>query len=205
MFADGRVEISHNFDGELFGQGASRDGTHTCRAQPIGSRRSNPSNSQRASRIAPRSQRITAVMIAAFASLGITGSWTSGLPVVRSALALDSAVTRSRGASSEDSSYADGVYTATGQYGSGPSSIAVTVTLVDDVITDARVTPHATNPISRVYQRRFAAAIPAAVAGQPIDQVRVGRRAGSSGTPDGFNAAIERIKEQARIARTISK
>jgi hypothetical protein len=30
-----------------------------------------------------------------------------------------------------------------------------------------------------------------------IDEVKVGRLAGSSGTPDGFNDAIEKIKEKA--------
>jgi uncharacterized protein with FMN-binding domain len=107
-------------------------------------------------------------------------------------------VTRSRTASSQDSSYTDGVYTATGRYGSLPSSITVTATLSDNVITAVEVTPHATDPTSLDYQERFADAVPAAVVGKPIDEVRVGRLAGSSGTPNGFNAAIQRIKEQSR-------
>jgi uncharacterized protein with FMN-binding domain len=107
-------------------------------------------------------------------------------------------VTRSRSASSQDSSYANGVYTAIGRYGSLPSSITVTATLSDNVITAVKVTPHATDPTSRDYQERFANAVPAAVVGKPIDEVRVGRLAGASGTPNGFNAAIQRIKEQSR-------
>ena len=95
--------------------------------------------------------------------------------------------------------YVDGDYTATGQYGSLPSSITVNVTLDDDIITDVKVTPHATNPTSLDLQRRFAEAVPAVVVGKPIDEVKVGRLAGSSGTPDGFNAAIELIKEQAKV------
>ena len=55
----------------------------------------------------------------------------------------------------------------------------------------------ATNPISRDYQERFADAIPVLVVGKPIDEANVSRVAGSSGTPDGFNAAIEQIKRQA--------
>ena len=81
----------------------------------------------------------------------------------------------------------------------------MTVTLVQDVISDVTVTPHATNATSLELQRRFAAAIPAVVVGKRIDEVNVGRLAGSSGTPDGFNAAIERIKEQARTGTTPSK
>jgi uncharacterized protein with FMN-binding domain len=127
------------------------------------------------------------------------------MAVVRSTFDSDAAVTRSRPEMRNDSIYADGVYTATGEYGSLPSSITVTVTLVDDVITAVEVTPHATNPTSLDFQRRFAAAISAVVVGKPIDKVKVDRLAGSSGTPKGFNAAIERIKEQAQVGRTSSR
>ena len=93
--------------------------------------------------------------------------------------------------------YTDGSYTATGMYGGLPSRIDVSVSLVDGVITAVDVTPYATNPISRDYQERFADAIPALVVGKSIDEANVSRVAGSSGTPDGFNAAIEQIKRQA--------
>ncbi|WP_410511205.1 stalk domain-containing protein [Paenibacillus sp. BR2-3] len=98
----------------------------------------------------------------------------------------------------ETSTYADGEYTATGLYGSLPSSITVTLSLDDDIIIAVQVTPHATNPISLDLQRRFADAVPAVVVGKRIDEVKVGRLAGSSGTPDGFNAAIQQIKAQAQ-------
>jgi hypothetical protein len=75
------------------------------------------------------------------------------------------------------------------------------VTLKNGVIKAAKVTPHATDPTSLALQRRFAAAVPAVVVGKPIAKVQVGRLAGSSGTPDGFNRAIEQIKKQARKAR----
>lgn len=139
------------------------------------------------------------------ASLVIAPSWPAGMAAVRPTFAADAGASRSRSATTRDPAFAEGVYTATGEYGSGPSSITVTVTLVDDVINAVRVTPHATNPTSLDFQRRFAAAIPAVVVGKRIDEVEVGRLAGSSGTPDGFNAAIQRIKEEARIGRTIAK
>lgn len=110
----------------------------------------------------------------------------------------DSGGTRSRTARNRSATYADGVYTAAGKYGSLPSSITVTVTLADNLITAVKVIPHATDPTSLDLQRRFAAAVPAVVVGKPIEQLKVGRLAGSSGTPKGFNTAIERIKEQAR-------
>ncbi|HEU5102434.1 MAG TPA: hypothetical protein VFU22_25600 [Roseiflexaceae bacterium] len=137
--------------------------------------------------------------------LVMTPGCTTGTAVMRPTSSPDAIVTPSRSAIRNDAIYADGVYTATGQYGSGPSSITVTVTLEDDVITAVDVTPQATNPTSLDYQRRFADAVPAVVVGRPIDEVNVGRLAGSSGTPDGFNAAIQRIKEQARRVGTTTQ
>ncbi|WP_433519659.1 hypothetical protein ACQP2T_31370 [Nonomuraea sp. CA-143628] len=95
------------------------------------------------------------------------------------------------------SQYRDGAYIATGTYGGGPSHITVTLTLDDDVITRVAVAPHATNPTSRDYQERFATAVPQTVVGRDIDDVRLSRTAGSSGTPVGFNDALEQIKSQA--------
>jgi hypothetical protein len=101
-------------------------------------------------------------------------------------------------ADGRDSTYADGVYADTGWYGGQPSSIGVAVTLADGVVTEVQVTPHATVPQSLELQRRFAAAVPAVVVGKRLDEVNVGRLAGSSGTPRGFNDAIRKIREQAR-------
>lgn len=97
--------------------------------------------------------------------------------------------------------YEDGSYEATGKYGSLPSSITVTLSLEDDVIENVKVTTHATNPTSLGLQQRFAAAVPAVVIGKRIDEVNVGRLAGSSGTPNGFNHAIEQIREKALIEK----
>jgi uncharacterized protein with FMN-binding domain len=94
-------------------------------------------------------------------------------------------------------SFADGVYEATGWYGGQPSSIGVRVRLDGGVITSVEVTPHATDATSLDFQRRFAQALPGVVVGKRIDQVNVRRLAGSSGTPKGFNDALERIKQDA--------
>jgi uncharacterized protein with FMN-binding domain len=98
---------------------------------------------------------------------------------------------------SQRNRYADGTYTATGQYGGQPSFITVKATLADGVIAAVEVTPHATVPRSLELQRRFAAAVPKVVVGKSIDQVNVGKLAGSSGTPNGFNDAIRQIRDQA--------
>jgi uncharacterized protein with FMN-binding domain len=93
--------------------------------------------------------------------------------------------------------YADGDYTATGEYGGQPSHITVRLTLKDGVITAIAVTPHAYVPRSLELQRAFAEAVPKVVVGRRIDQVKLGKLAGSSGTPKGFNDALRQIREQA--------
>jgi uncharacterized protein with FMN-binding domain len=103
-------------------------------------------------------------------------------------------------AAADTAVYADGTYTATGQYGGGPSFVTVTASLARGLVTAVEVKPHATNPTSLALQRRFAAAAPAAVVGKPIKDLKLGRLAGSSNTPKGFNAAIEQIREQAARA-----
>jgi uncharacterized protein with FMN-binding domain len=93
--------------------------------------------------------------------------------------------------------YNDGVYSARGEYGGQPSHITVSLTLSDAIISGVSVTTHATDPTSLDYQQRFAAAVPAVVNGKHISEVNVGRLAGSSGTPVGFNDAIRQIRLQA--------
>ena len=148
--------------------------------------------------------RLAAMAGISAVSLVMASCVKTDLAAVRPTSASAADVTRSRSAMREGAVYADGVYTATGQYGNLPSFITVTVTLADDAITAVEVTPHATDPTSLELQRRFAEAVPAVVVGKPIDQVYVDRLAGSSGTPTGFNAAIEQIKEQARIGQMSS-
>jgi uncharacterized protein with FMN-binding domain len=143
------------------------------------------------------SKRMKVAMAGICASLVMAGCSTTGTEAPRSPSGQDAGAARSGPASSRDPAYADGSYRATGEYGSLPSSIGVSVTLDDGLVTAIEVTPNATDPTSRDYQERFAEAVSERVVGRPIDEVRVGRLAGSSGTPDGFNAAMRRIEEQA--------
>jgi FAD:protein FMN transferase len=172
MLADGRAEVSENFDGRVFFDERS------------GEQGSNYDRGSTASRhrAVPASDKVRAVAAAVAAAAIMAGCATAATDATRSL-------------------FRDGVYTATGKYGSLPSSITVRVTLKNGVIKTVKVTPHATDPTSLTLQRRFAAAVPAVVVGRPIAKVRVGRLAGSSGTPDGFNEAIAKIKKQARKAR----
>jgi len=95
--------------------------------------------------------------------------------------------------------YADGDYTAEGDYVSpaGPSHVTVALTLADDIVTAVEVTPLATDPTSRGFQTQFADGIAAAVVGQDIDSLTVSRVGGSSLTSGGFNDALEKIKAEA--------
>ncbi|MET0449652.1 MAG: hypothetical protein ABW004_14650 [Aeromicrobium sp.] len=99
----------------------------------------------------------------------------------------------------DSAAYRDGTYEAEGEYGGLPSHIGVTLTLDDGVVTDVVVETRATDPTSLDLQRRFADAVPAVAEGRPIADLDVGRTAGSSGTPQGFNDALEQIRDQARI------
>lgn len=94
--------------------------------------------------------------------------------------------------------YRDGSYTADGWYGGQPSRIGVRLDLTGGRITAASVATYATDPTSLDYQRRFAAALPAAVTGKRIDEVRIDRLAGASGCVEGFENALRSIRDQAR-------
>jgi hypothetical protein len=54
------------------------------------------------------------------------------------------------------------------------------------------------DPTSRAYQQAFANSLPRVVVGKRIDKVQVGRLAGASGVPIGFNDAILHIRAEAR-------
>lgn len=85
-----------------------------------------------------------------------------------------------------------------GVYGGGPSYLDVTLTLGEGVVTAVTVKPQATNETSRGYQERFAAAVPDEVTGKSLDEANVGKLAGASTCPDGFNDALAKIQDQAR-------
>lgn len=93
--------------------------------------------------------------------------------------------------------YRDGTYTADGWYGGQPSRIGVRLTLAGGAIGSVNITTYATDPTSLGFQRDFAAAIPEAVVGKPIDQADVDRLAGASGTSEGWNSALDLIRDQA--------
>ncbi|WP_395640525.1 hypothetical protein [Pseudolysinimonas sp.] len=136
-----------------------------------------------------------------FAGLGLTAALAgcSTAATVDSGGGSDTAVDDTADTSAE---YADGVYTAEGDYTSpaGPSKVTVEITIENDTIAAVTVTPLATDPTSKGFQTQFADGIADVVIGQDIDTLDVSRVGGSSLTSGGFNDAIAQIKAEALVS-----
>lgn len=100
---------------------------------------------------------------------------------------------------SSTTTYTDGTYTADGSYQTPESveSISVTLTIADGVVTDVEVTGDPQARETEEYQSKFISGISDEVVGVALDDLNVSRVSGSSLTSNGFNAAVESIKEQA--------
>jgi len=99
-----------------------------------------------------------------------------------------------------EASYKDGEYTQTGDYTSpgGAEQITVKLTLKKGLVEDAEVTPHAERPFSVKWQGVFTENFKSLVVGKNIKDLNLGKVAGSSLTPKGFNNALEKIKAEAK-------
>lgn len=95
--------------------------------------------------------------------------------------------------------YMDGTYTATGTYQSpgGQEEIELTVTLMDGAITSTEAKTQAASGTSRQYQQEFIRNYEDLVVGKSINEVELDRVAGSSLTSNGFNDALDEIKQEA--------
>jgi uncharacterized protein with FMN-binding domain len=95
--------------------------------------------------------------------------------------------------------YADGTYTASGDYTapSGTETVEVTITLADSVITAVEVVGDATDPEAKLRQGEFIDGIQDVVVGKNIDEIQVDKVGGSSLTSGGFNRAVDEIKADA--------
>lgn len=96
--------------------------------------------------------------------------------------------------------YKDGMFTDVGQYSSpaGTESVKVTLTIKNDVVTEAAFTGNAVNPTSKMLQQRFNDGYKAQVVGKKLDAISLGVVNGASLTPKGFMDAIAKIKVNAR-------
>lgn len=105
----------------------------------------------------------------------------------------------STGTNSTMDEYRDGTYSATGTYVTpgGTQSIDLTVTIENGVIVATELAENATDRDSRQYQAAFASGYSELVVGKEVDEVSVSRVSGSSLTSNGFNRALEQIKDAA--------
>lgn len=101
----------------------------------------------------------------------------------------------------KSSSYRDGTYEATGDYRSpgGREEIKLSVTVNDGIIINTNATTAAASGTSRQYQREFVNNYKTLVVGKNINEVELDRVAGSSLTSNGFNDALEQIKQKAGV------
>jgi uncharacterized protein with FMN-binding domain len=98
--------------------------------------------------------------------------------------------------------YKDGTYQATGSYSTpgGRESINLRVTLKGGVITATSLVQNARDGESKFYQNAFDGSYKDLVVSKSVDQVSLSRVAGSSLTSNGFNQALDQIKEDASAA-----
>lgn len=97
--------------------------------------------------------------------------------------------------------YTDGEYTAPGSYTAhgAPNEITVTVTLEDNAVAGVEVDGAAESGSSKRFQDQFAEEVSELVVGVPLDEIEVGKVAGSSLTGAGFLEALNRIRDDAKL------
>lgn len=146
-----------------------------------------------------------AVMTLLLASCTSTNATTDGSSSSSTAAMTDTSSSAMGMASSaqeqtNNSTYKDGTYSAVGAYASpaGGEQVDVSLTLKNDIITDATFTGEAKFGKSQMMQNNFAAGYKTLVVGKSIDSLSLGVVNGSSLTPHGFMDAVEKIKVEAK-------
>lgn len=103
--------------------------------------------------------------------------------------------------SNSTGTYKDGTYSSNGQYESpgGDESIDVSLTIKDGKIESSTVAAQAASRESMEYQDDFESNYKKQVIGKDISTLKIGKVAGSSLTSQGFNDALDKIRNQAKI------
>lgn len=96
--------------------------------------------------------------------------------------------------------YNNGTYTATSEYNVPRSfeTIKVSLTIDNGVVTASQIENSEGDRESAEYQERFAAVYKSYVVGKKLDDIHLSYVAGASDTTDGFNGALQQIKNQAQ-------
>lgn len=102
--------------------------------------------------------------------------------------------------STDVSNYTDGTYTATGSYLSpgGRESIELTVTIKDGAIESTSMVAEASDAEAKEYQTLFDDHYKTLIVGKKVNGLSLSRVAGSSLTSNGFNDALDEIRQEAR-------
>lgn len=106
----------------------------------------------------------------------------------------------STSSSTSASGYKDGTFTQTAPYQTpgGQETVTVTATLKSGTVTAVSVTGSEGTPNSKHYVDAFKGGVSGEVVGKKIAGLKVGAIAGSSLTPNGFNAAVAKIAAAAK-------
>jgi uncharacterized protein with FMN-binding domain len=112
----------------------------------------------------------------------------------------DNSSSESSTGSNSSTTYKDGTYNATGTYTSpgGSQAIEVSVTVSNGTVTATSATEKASDNESQEFQEDFISGYKSLVVGKSLSSISLSRVSGSSLTSQGFNNAIEQIKEQAK-------
>jgi uncharacterized protein with FMN-binding domain len=100
-----------------------------------------------------------------------------------------------------NTTYKDGMYSAEGGYQSpgGAEAIKVRVAIKNNAVVDSTVTPSVTtDDEAQEFQSDFINGYKNLVVGKNVNDIHVSRVSGSSLTSEGFNNALEQIKNQAK-------
>jgi uncharacterized protein with FMN-binding domain len=97
--------------------------------------------------------------------------------------------------------YRDGTYDADSSYQSpgGTEGISVKITIANNVVTDASVTARPSENEAKLYQDMFLKAYKGKVVGKAVNSIHLSRVSGSSLTSEGFNSALAKIQQQAKV------
>ncbi len=144
---------------------------------------------------------IVVLAIVAVVAWKLSTAKTDNSPVIPNPTDNNSTSTDTTPVTDNKSKYKDGTYTQTGTYSSpaGTESVKVTLTIKNDVVTDATFVGGAVNPTSKMMQSQFAAGFKTQVVGKSIDSISLTVVNGSSLTPKGFMSALAKIKAQALV------
>lgn len=107
---------------------------------------------------------------------------------------------RVNGTSDINTNIVNGNYTSIGTYVSpaGKEEIEVTLSIENNIVTNALVVSKATADASVKYQKEFIDNYKEQVIGKNINQLMLVKVSGSSLTPKGFNDALQKIKDQVK-------